>query len=123
MLKSVHVPLIDNTRWDTHTEFTARLSRPMGAVLGEYLSAAGAVFLSRFRPFSAAFSRFFLRFEAFPAQETHVKIIDDDVFPSNRFRDQVEGDDMEPIRNELLAEYIKRNLSDPLRLVSQAFKA
>lgn len=83
-LKSVHVELFDNENWGTHTEFSAKLGEPMGAVLGEYLS------------------------------ETHVKIIDDDVFPSNRFREEIEGHRLEDIRSELLSEYIYRNFSDPL---------
>eukprot|EP00434_Breviolum_minutum_P008504 symbB.v1.2.007502.t1/scaffold444.1/size204903/2 len=84
VLKSIHVELFDNTRWDTHMEFSAKLSNPMGAVLGEYLS------------------------------EAHVRIIDDDLFPSNRFKDEIENNDFEGVSSELLTDYIHRNLSDPL---------
>lgn len=84
VLKSVHVELFDNTRWDTHMEFSAKLMNPLGAVLGEYLS------------------------------ETHVRIIDDDWFPSNRFKEEIENNDFENVREKLLTDYIYRNLSDPL---------
>ncbi|CAE7543853.1 unnamed protein product [Symbiodinium natans] len=85
--KSIAVPLISNTRWDTHVEFAVELLEDglVGGVLGHYL------------------------------HETRVKIIDDDTFPSIRFKDQVLAQDFDSIpRLGLLWEYISRNLGEPL---------
>ncbi|CAE7400645.1 msbA [Symbiodinium sp. CCMP2592] len=85
--KSIAVPLISNTRWDTHVEFAVQLLEDglVGGVLGHYL------------------------------HETRVKIIDDDTFPSTRFKDQVLAQDFDSIpRLGLLWEYISRNLGEPL---------
>eukprot|EP00913_Durusdinium_trenchii_P002318 g2141.t1 len=49
-LKSVHVELFDNENWGTHTEFSAKLGEPMGAVLGEYLSETHVKIIDPGRP-------------------------------------------------------------------------
>ncbi|CAJ1339438.1 unnamed protein product, partial [Effrenium voratum] len=86
VIKSIPVKLIDNALWDTNPEFAVVLCDPAGAVLGEYLA------------------------------ETRVKIIDDDdTFPSNQFREQIEAQRYEDLpRYGLLREYLMRNIAEPM---------
>eukprot|EP00928_Gymnodinium_smaydae_P016356 TRINITY_DN1611_c0_g2_i1.p1 TRINITY_DN1611_c0_g2~~TRINITY_DN1611_c0_g2_i1.p1 ORF type:complete len:1123 (-),score=239.49 TRINITY_DN1611_c0_g2_i1:90-3059(-) len=79
--KQITVPLIDNDRWDTTLEFSVELLDEglNGGVLGRYLS------------------------------QTRVKVSDEDAFPTNRYKAQIEAKRTKEIHNHLLVEYWKLN--------------
>eukprot|EP00929_Paragymnodinium_shiwhaense_P080068 TRINITY_DN41736_c0_g5_i1.p1 TRINITY_DN41736_c0_g5~~TRINITY_DN41736_c0_g5_i1.p1 ORF type:complete len:839 (-),score=137.69 TRINITY_DN41736_c0_g5_i1:136-2544(-) len=60
--QTVHVSIIPDDHFDTMVEFSLTLDHPKGCVLGDYLA------------------------------KTRVKIVDDDCFPSNKFREQLDKD-------------------------------
>jgi len=76
--KTVRVPIRDDNVFSTTLEFKIKLDNPSGCKLGNYLSSC------------------------------RVKIIDDDVFPSNRFRQEIHQGRVEEIPELLLVwEYAK----------------
>eukprot|EP00746_Dinoflagellata_sp_MGD_P076970 gnl/MRDRNA2_/MRDRNA2_30933_c0_seq2.p1 gnl/MRDRNA2_/MRDRNA2_30933_c0~~gnl/MRDRNA2_/MRDRNA2_30933_c0_seq2.p1 ORF type:complete len:948 (+),score=154.35 gnl/MRDRNA2_/MRDRNA2_30933_c0_seq2:134-2977(+) len=79
--KTVQVEIIDDERWNAICEFGVNLRNPINCELGLYLNGA------------------------------RVKIIDNDYFPSNKFKQEIEEDEIEEVNGlSLLWEYIKFNL-------------
>jgi ABC-type multidrug transport system fused ATPase/permease subunit len=81
-MKSLQVPIMQNDRWDTTLEFKIELKDEglVGACLGRYLRSA------------------------------RIKILDDDAFPTNRYKDEILAEDLESIpKFGLLFEYFKVN--------------
>ena len=78
VLKSLEIPIVTDEYFDTTTEFSVVLHSPENCFLGAYLCA------------------------------TRVFILDDDLFPSNKFRAEIESDTEEALANisiDLLLEY------------------
>eukprot|EP00438_Fugacium_kawagutii_P033959 Skav211165 [mRNA] locus=scaffold413:556088:568377:+ [translate_table: standard] len=91
VLKSVHVSLFDNTRWDTHMEFYAKLMNPLGGVLGEYLSEASVRIIAPGR-------RQWHCTTLVAPGANHGERADDDLFPSNRFKEEIVTNNFEGVR-------------------------
>eukprot|EP00746_Dinoflagellata_sp_MGD_P075499 gnl/MRDRNA2_/MRDRNA2_30376_c0_seq1.p1 gnl/MRDRNA2_/MRDRNA2_30376_c0~~gnl/MRDRNA2_/MRDRNA2_30376_c0_seq1.p1 ORF type:complete len:947 (-),score=171.62 gnl/MRDRNA2_/MRDRNA2_30376_c0_seq1:25-2814(-) len=89
-MKTVYVKLIDDDAWNTTLEFEVCLSEASGALLGKYLWHA------------------------------RVKKIDDDRFPTNKYRTEIDRIAHDPMALEgisgfsLMLEYFKMNLTNPL---------
>lgn len=84
LTKELHVEIINDERWDATLEFGVELSDAQGATLGHFLDQA------------------------------RVKIIDDDCFPTNKFRDECLEYAFDRIpKVPLLIEYCKMNLNYP----------
>lgn len=83
-VKTVCIPIINDELWGTDVEFKVRLENPQECELGRYLHTC------------------------------RVKIIDDDYFPTNRYKTELEERRIHEIFGPaLLLEYIKRNLMVP----------
>jgi len=79
--KDIEIQLLDDKQWDATLEFVVKLSNPEGASLGRYL------------------------------HQCRVRILDDDAFPTNRFRDLCEQRRFDDIpKMALLWEYCKMNI-------------
>lgn len=82
-LQQISVTMMSDDNWDATTEFQIFLKEPQGTDLGKYLD------------------------------NCRVKIIDDDAFPTNRFRDLLQSQQCDQVPHwPLLIEYIKFNYSD-----------
>jgi len=80
--QEIRVPLVDNDVWDTTLEFLVELQTEnlVNAVLGRYL------------------------------WQSRIKIIDNDAFPSNKFRDQIFARNLDEVpKMSLMLEYFKLN--------------
>jgi len=83
--KPINLKLLQNDNWDATLEFSVCLSDPTGgARIGKYLD------------------------------NCTVKIIDDDAFPTNKYREELLGQRCEEISHwQLMFQYIKMNYTDP----------
>jgi len=85
--KTIEIPVLDDGRWNPTLEFTVKLADPRNCELGRFLFVA------------------------------RVKVIDTDVFPTNRFAEQIKTYGPENLREagipatDLLLEYAKLNLT------------
>lgn len=81
--KTIRIPVVQDDSWDATLEFSVVLTRVRGAQMGKYL------------------------------HRCRVSIIDDDVFPTNKYKDALEqSKDLESIPGiSLMMEYVKLNLS------------
>jgi len=78
------IEIIDDRFWDATLEFGVELSEPVGAILGQYL------------------------------HKCRVRIIDNDAFPTNRFREACQNYDFGNLPSvALFIEYLKFNFVDP----------
>jgi ABC-type multidrug transport system fused ATPase/permease subunit len=83
-MKSIMVTIIESDTWDSILEFNVVLDNVTNSALGRYLNRC------------------------------RVTVIDDDVFPSNRFREQLLNDEIEEIFGpSLMLEYFKLTFNDP----------
>lgn len=81
---TIAVPIMQDDRWDSTLDFHLLITQVRGAQLGKYLNVC------------------------------RVSIIDDDTFPTNRYRDKLrDSRDVEGVsRRKLMLEYCKMNLGD-----------
>lgn len=84
-LKQITLPVMDDEIFDTTLEFQVKLKNPQGADLGQYLDSC------------------------------FVTVIDDDAFPTNKYREDLQGQNCDEIPAvSLMTEYFRMNYSEPI---------